>query len=95
MCAYRSLFSMIDFKLKQKSLKEIGRMDFDIVADTQEDKDKAQQVASDINDYKDDFADGYCRNLRQDFEAQIAFIERLEKKSEESTDLKTFIKSCE
>ena len=36
------------------------------------------EYETDINMYKDVFAEDYCRNLKTDLEAQVAFIGKLE-----------------
>lgn len=69
MCAYRSLFSFIDFKMLQKSLKEISKMDYDVKAATEEERNLAEQIDLNINDYRDVFAADFCSNLRSDLES--------------------------
>lgn len=69
MCTYRSLFTFINFKLMQRSLREIAHMDYSITADNGEAVGADQQIDLDIADYIDVFADDYCRNLRTDLEA--------------------------
>ena len=79
----------------QKSLKELQKMDYDLKASDSTEKEKLQQVDFDINDYKEVFAEDYCRNLKADMEAQVNFIERLEEKTrEESSDLSTLVDYC-
>lgn len=78
MCAYRSLYTFIDFKLLQKSLAEMSKMSAEITADNDVDTGRAQEIDFDIKDYVDVFAEDYCRNLKQDMTSQVSFIERLE-----------------
>jgi len=94
MCAYRSLYTFIDFKLLQKSLKEMEHMELEILADNDTEQEKPQQIDLDINDYKNLFAEDYCANLKTDLEAQVAFIERLEEATADADDLATFVDFC-
>ena len=66
MCTYRSLFTFVNFKLLERSLSEIGHMDFDMNADNADESGAQQEIAKDINDYRDLFAEDYCRNLKVD-----------------------------
>ena len=95
MCTYRSLFTFVNFKLLQRSLSEIGHMDFDMNADNAEESGQQQEIAKDINDYRDLFAEDYCRNLKVDLESQVAFIESLEEHTKGASDLSTFVDYCE
>ena len=60
-------------------------MEYTLKADNEDGTEKEQQVDTDINAYKELFAEDYCRNLRADLEAQVAFIERLEEKTADAT----------
>jgi len=42
MCAYRTLFTFIDFNLLEKSLEEMKRMSFDLQADGKDSADSQQ-----------------------------------------------------
>ena len=55
-CAYRSLFTFIDYKLLQKSLKAMQQMSFEIEADNDLAADQPQEVEYDILKYTDVFA---------------------------------------
>ena len=94
MCTYRSLFTFVNFKLMQRSLREIGHMDYSITAGNSEEQAKDQEIDLDINDYVDVFADDYCRNLKTDLEGQVAFIEKLEEKTADDTELEQFVEYC-
>lgn len=78
MCAYRTLYSFIDFELLKLSLKQMGHDPSSITANNDKEDGKEQQLDLDINDYKALFAEDYCANLRDDLESQVSFIERLE-----------------
>ena len=62
-------------------------MNYDLAADNSDDAGASQQVELDIEMYKDAFAEDYCRNLKQDLEAQVAFIDKLEEMTAEATEL--------
>lgn len=68
MCTYRSLFTFINFKLLQRSLKEIERMNYDLTASNADQTDVSQQIELDIEQYKEIFAEDYCRHLKTDLE---------------------------
>lgn len=53
----------------QKSLKEISKMDYDVKAATEEERNLAEQIDLNINDYRDVFAADFCSNLRSDLES--------------------------
>ena len=71
LCTYRSLFTFVNFKLLERSLSEIGHMDFDLDANNDEESDKHQEIELKISAYTEIFAEDYCRNLKGDLEAQI------------------------
>ena len=77
LCAYRSLFAFIDYKLLQKSLAEMKHFSFDIQADGQGGADQPQEIEYDITAYNEKFAEDYCRNLKVDMQGQLSFIENL------------------
>ena len=91
---YRSLYTFIDFLLLEKSLKEMNHLNVDIMADSGDAKAQKQQLDLDINDYKELFADDFCRNLQTDMQSQVAFIERLSTETEEFPDLDSFVEYC-
>jgi len=68
LCAYRSLFTFIDIKLLQKSLKEMEKMSFELQADGTDTADEKQVIEYEITAYFEKFADDYCRNLKTDLQ---------------------------
>ena len=78
----------------QTSLRELGKSNVVINADNDDEQAKAQQIDLDIDDYRDLFADDYCRNLKADLLGQIAFIEKLEQRTKQATDFSDIIDFC-
>ena len=75
------------------------RMSYDLTAGAVDSNGEQQAEGSfeyeiDINMYKDAFAEDYCRNLKADLEAQVAFIGKLEEQTANATDLSTFVDFC-
>lgn len=54
-------------------------MDYDLTFQNEQETSSVQQINTDINAYLEAFAEEYCRNMRSDMQAQVTFIERLEK----------------
>lgn len=94
MCAYRSLFAFIDFKLMQKSLEQIAISYVDIRSTNDEGDDVDEQINTDIKDYASAFAHEFCTNMRTDMHAQVTFIESLEKKVRETANLNDVVEFC-
>lgn len=94
MCAYRSLFTFIDYKLLQKSLSEMKHFSFDIQADGSGGADQPQEIEYNITAYNEKFAEDFCRNLKVDFQGQLAFIEQLQSATETETTLQPFVDQC-
>ena len=87
LCAYRSLFAFIDYKLLQKSLGEMKHFSFDIQADAATGADLPQEVEYEITAYNEKFAEDFCRNLKVDMLSQITFVENLQKETATETTL--------
>ena len=94
LCTYRTLFTFINFNLIHRSLREIERMNYDLAADNDSEQSQSQSIELDINAYKELFAEDYCRNLKLDLQSQVAFIEKLEEKTANVTDLSQFVDFC-
>ena len=64
MCAYRSLYSLISYKLLEKDLKELK-------------KQATEEIKEQIEDYAPLFGETFCKDLNESFKTQIEEVDNL------------------
>jgi hypothetical protein len=62
MCAYRSLYSLISYKLLERDLKELK-------------KQATEEINEQIEDYAPLFGETFCKDLNENFKTQIQEVD--------------------